>query len=87
MYGFSRFNFKMDAIFSLITKLKIDGYLWALKDIASDQEIYNNTGIDVLQFKKKIIDVQDAATARVSKACPQFFGNIDPYLLKLAGDL
>ena len=29
------------------------GYLWALKDIASDQDIYNNTGIDVLQLKKK----------------------------------
>ena len=63
------------------------GYLWALKDIASDQDIYNATGIDVVQFKKKIIDIQDAATTRVSKQCPQFFGDIDQYLLKIGGDL
>ena len=62
------------------------GYLWALKDIASDQEIHASTGIDVLQFKQSITDVQDKATKRVSKACPQFVGDIDNYLLKLSGD-
>jgi len=62
------------------------GFLWALKDIASDQEIYNSSGIDILKFKKTIIDIQDEATKRVSNACPQFTGNINKYLLELGGD-
>ena len=59
------------------------GYLWALKDIATDQEIHESTGIDVLEFKQSITDVQDEATKQVSKACPQFVGDINNYLLKL----
>ena len=62
-------------------------YLWALKDIATDQEINENTGLDVIKFKQKIIDVQDAATRRVSRACPEFIGDVDKYLLSLGGDL
>ena len=63
------------------------GYLWALKDIATDQEIYDSTGLDVIKFKKKIIDIQDEATQRVSKACPEFVGDVDEFLLGLGGDL
>ncbi len=63
------------------------GYLWALKDIASDQEIEKSTGINVLTFKKKIINIQDEATKKVSRMCPQFVGHLDNYLLKLAGDV
>ena len=63
------------------------GYLWALKDIATDQEIHESTGIDVLEFKQSITDVQDEATKQVSKACPQFVGDINRYLLKLSGDI
>ena len=63
------------------------GYLWALKDIATDQEIYDSTGIDVIKFKKKIIDIQDEATRRVSKVCPEFVGDVDEFLLGLGGDL
>ena len=62
------------------------GFLWALKDIATDQEIYKSTGIDILKFKKTITDIQDKATKRVTKACPQFTGSIDNYLLQLGGD-
>ena len=63
------------------------GYLWALKDIATDQEIYDSTGLEVIKFKKKIIDIQDEATRRVSRACPEFVGDVDEYLLGLGGDL
>ena len=63
------------------------GYLWALKDIASDKEIYESTGIDVIKFKNKIINIQEIATKRVSGICPQFVGDIDKYLLLLAGDI
>ena len=62
------------------------GFLWALRDIASDQEIEEATGINVPIFVKKITDVQDGATKRVSKACPQFVGDLDKYLLTLGGD-
>ena len=58
----------------------------ALKDIVTDQEIYNSSGIDVLKFKKTITDIQDKATKRVTKACPKFTGNINNFLLELGGD-
>ena len=63
------------------------GYLWALKDIASDQEITERTGLDIIKFKKKITDIQDAATRNVSKQCPQFTGDVDKFLLELGGDV
>tara|TARA_B100001123_G_scaffold446946_1_gene602951 strand:- start:2030 stop:2416 length:387 start_codon:yes stop_codon:yes gene_type:complete len=63
------------------------GYLWALKDIANDKEIYDATGLDVLKFKKKIIDIQDNATKTVSRICSEFTSDIDKYLLRLGGDL
>ena len=63
------------------------GYLWALKDIATDQEIEQVANINILDFTKKITDIQDEATKRVSKGCPNFIGNMDPELLKIAGDL
>ena len=62
------------------------GYLWALKDIASDKEIKNVTNIDILKFKQKITDAQDEATMKVTKACPQFIGDVDTYLAKVAGN-
>ena len=39
------------------------------------------------QLKKKVIDIQDAATKKVSAICPQFYGGLDPYLLELGGGL
>jgi hypothetical protein len=62
-------------------------YLWALKDIVSDTEIEESANIDILEFTKKITDIQDSATRKVSKECPQFAGGIDEYLLKLGGDM
>ena len=60
------------------------GYLWALKDSFSDIDIQRATGIDVIKFQKKIIDVQDKSTQMLVKACPQFTSNIDTYLGKIA---
>ena len=62
------------------------GYLWALLDIASDVEIYRSTGINIKKFTKKITDIQDQTTKRVSAVCPKFKGNLDSYLLQLGGD-
>jgi hypothetical protein len=60
------------------------GYLWALKDSFSDIDIQRATGIDVIKFQKKIIDVQDKSTQMLVKECPQYASNIDIYLGKIA---
>jgi hypothetical protein len=60
------------------------GYLWALKDSFSDIDIQRATGIDIIKFQKKIIDVQDKSTQILVKNCPQFASNIDTYLGKIA---
>lgn len=62
-------------------------YLWALKDIASDTEIEESEDINILEFAKRITDIQDTATRKVSQLCPQFTGKMDEYLLKLGGDM
>ena len=62
------------------------GYLWALKDIATDKEIEEFGGIDIITFTKKITDTQDKASRRVTNNCPEFTGKLDPYLAKLAGN-
>lgn len=60
------------------------GYLWALKDSFSDIDIQRATGIDIIKFQKKIIDVQDKSTQMLLKECPQYASNIDIYLGKIA---
>ena len=60
------------------------GYLWALKDSFSDIDIQRATGIDIIKFQKKIINVQDKSTQILVKNCPQFASNIDTYLGKIA---
>ncbi len=63
------------------------GYLWGLKDIATDREIESASGINLREFRDKIVAVQDQSTRKVSKLCPKFIGNLDTELLKLSGDL
>ena len=63
------------------------GFLWALKDIATDKEIEQATNIDIKEFTKKITDIQDMSTKKVSRACPKFVVNLDRELLKIGGDL
>lgn len=46
-------------------------YLWALKDIATDNEIEQVIGIDVLQFRNAIIKIQDDATKKMAMLCPR----------------
>ena len=65
------------------------GYLWALSDIATASEIESISGIDWKQFRNAIIDIQDMATKRLSKACPNYInlsknGNMQ-YLARVAG--
>lgn len=59
------------------------GYLWAVRDIATDNEIEKATGIDILQFRDEIIKVQDTATRRLAKMCPQYLPG-DNYITRIA---
>ena len=62
------------------------GYLWALRDIATDDEITKSSGINILKFRDEIIKVQDSATRRLNGACPKFAIPLT-YLGKIAGDI
>ena len=59
------------------------GYLWALRDIANDQEIYDATSIDVLKFRDEINNVQDSTTKRLAALCPGY-APTDSYLGRVA---
>ena len=61
-------------------------YLWALRDIATNQEIEEVTNLNVLDLQKLVLETQDSATKNVSKICTDFTGDINEYLLKIAGD-
>ena len=62
------------------------GYLWALQDCFTDEEIINATGIDVIKFQKSITDVQDIATKGLVKVCPEYSRGLDKYLSKISGE-
>ena len=62
------------------------GYLWALRDIATDKEIEAATGIDVLKFRDEINKSQDTATKKMAALCPKYAPKAS-YLAKLAGDM
>ncbi len=63
------------------------GYMWALLDIATEDEIIESSGLNIIDFKKKILEIQDNATRKVSKNCPQFTEDIDKGLARLGGDI
>lgn len=60
------------------------GYLWALKDIATKEQIKSATGIDIMQFEKEIVKIQDQTTMMLAKKCPKFAPNKSSYLSKIA---
>ena len=47
------------------------GYLSALRDIATDEEIEAVSGVNVQKFKSEIIKEQSAITKHVIKLCPK----------------
>jgi len=60
------------------------GYLWAIKDITNTTEFYNATGLDFLTFENRATAIQDKISKQIINACPQFAGDIDKYLAKIA---
>lgn len=60
------------------------GYLWALKDSFSDMDIQRASGVDIIEFQKKITGVQDKSTRFMINSCPEYASNIDNYFGKIA---
>ena len=61
------------------------GYLWAVKDIATDDQIAKAAGIDIRKFENEIIKIQDQATVRMSQLCSEY-GPPPSYLTTLGGE-
>jgi len=61
------------------------GYLWALKDIARDEEIEEAAQINIDTFTREVIQIQDEANIKMAKLCPSFAPE-KSYLTSLAGE-
>ena len=62
------------------------GYLWALKDIATSEQIKQATNVNQLEFENKITNIQDKVTKDAIKRCPDFNPTTNAYLSALAGE-
>lgn len=76
-------------LISLLHANYASGYLWAIKDVFSSEDIYNSSGVNIIELQNKITSIQDQATKKVSLICPTFAKDIlsEPNLAKLAGDV
>ena len=63
------------------------GYLWALQDIATAQEI-ESVGIidDLTEFRDEILRTQDWATRKAIEVCPQYAPELGGVLGKIGGE-
>ena len=61
-------------------------YFYAAKDISTDQEIIQATGVNPIEFKKHITAIQDFTSKRTVNLCPEFGGDVDNYLAQIAGE-
>jgi len=61
-------------------------YFYALRDIATESQIHNATGIDVKKFKEHVTNVQDMVTRKTAEKCPDFVGEVDIYLAQIGGE-
>jgi hypothetical protein len=62
------------------------GYLWALQDCFTDEQIRNATGVNIIKFQKRITNVQDIATRGLVRVCPKYASDLDIYLSKISGE-
>ena len=62
------------------------GYLWALQDCFTDEQIWNATGVNIIKFQKRITNVQDIATRGLVGVCPKYASDLDIYLSKISGE-
>lgn len=65
------------------------GYLWALTDVFTTEQIQtatNMTNDEYMKFKDKIVSIQDNATKKLVKLCQPSMQGLDPELSRLAGE-
>ncbi len=58
------------------------GYLFVLKDIASSSDFKRVMGEDMLEFEKRVVQIQDKATRELVGVCGAGLPGIDPVLLR-----
>jgi len=63
------------------------GYWWSIKEIYSDEEIERASNINIKEFEKRLLILQDKITKNLMKVCPMFAGDIDKYLAKVSGNI
>lgn len=63
------------------------GYLWALRDLYTDDQIYKSSGINIIALQNKITDIQDRSTKNMIKVYPEYGKNLDVELAKLGGEI
>lgn len=63
------------------------GYLSALKDIASPQQIHRATGVDFKNFEGHIINLQEMINTRMKTKVPEFAGEVNMYLTAIENKL
>ena len=56
-----------------------------MRDAYKTTDIEN--AVDVLEYEKRITEIQDQATKEVIKVCPQFSQNLDLRLAKIANEM
>ena len=61
------------------------GYLWALKDIATESEIEKVAGINLKDFENEIVETQDLMTKKMAALCPKYAPK-RTYLTRLGGE-
>ena len=61
------------------------GYLWAIRDIASDKDFARATGgEDLMAFEGRIVRTQDAAARALVATCPNLAKEVEPRFLRAA---
>jgi len=60
-------------------------YLWALKEVFNDNEISLAIGrdFDIIDFQKRVTDIQDFSTKRMVKLCPDYASGIEDKVLSV----
>jgi hypothetical protein len=61
------------------------GYLWAIKDILSQNDIEKYGGIDLMKYEKEILKIQDKTTVTNALLCKGYAPE-KTYLAQLGGE-
>lgn len=63
------------------------GFWWSIKEIYTPEEIERASNINVKEFEKKLLNLQDKITKRLVQVCPDYASDIDNYLAKISGNI